>query len=88
MTDFTDIFNLKRLLVNEVFGNELLFMLGTCILIFYLCTKFRVGDNATLLLLMIWLIIISAVLSHALLGLILFGIALFFAPRISKLISR
>jgi len=88
MTTFDNIFDLHDLLVNEVFGNPFLFLLGTSVLIFYLCTKFRVGDNATLLLLALWILIISSVLDQVFFGLVLFGIALFFAPRISKLLSR
>ena len=89
MTTYANFLDWNDLLVKEVFGGQILFLLGTTALIFYLCIKFRLGDNAMLMLIALWILLISAAMKNmAFVGLILLIIAIFVAPRMTKLISR
>ena len=80
--------DLRGLLVNELFGGVLLFLIGTMALIFYLCAKLGLENRSTLLILLSYIIIISAVLSDVLYAIALFIVAIIFAPILHKIFTR
>ena len=69
-------------------GDRIIFTLLSVLFITYLCAKFRMENRTTFILLAAYILIISAVLSNILYAVVLFLVAIFFAPKISKLLAR
>jgi len=86
--NYGNFLNFKDLLVNEIAGSILIFLIISLIIIFWLCARFRFELDSTLFILLAWILIISPVLSYTLFGITIFVIGIIFATKITRLMQR
>lgn len=88
MTDITNFLDLRDALVNELSGSTIIFLIVFNLLVFVMCAMFRMDNRITLIMMVLFNVIVSAILSPVLLAIVIFLVALFYAPIFKKILER
>jgi len=80
-------FDLQNLFVNEISGSWMIFIALSCIIIFYFCAQFRMPNAITMIVMVLWLLLLSA-FNSSLLVLATIIVAVYVGWQVIKFISR
>ena len=86
--DINQILNFQQILVTELAGSVIIFIFLAHILVLYLAAMFRFENKSLLLYMALLNLIFAATLTKLTLVLVIFFIAIYYAPIIKRIFER